>query len=97
MADGTEAVTREEEEAARPFALEAEEPGFLHSLAMWLADPQNKQSLLSNRRLRSAEVSLLSFPSLSERSGRRGVVRVGAGAEEEVDGLNAGTFFVSVG
>ena len=46
--------------AARPLA--AEEVDFGQSLAIWPGAAQNKQSLLSIRCLRSAGVSLLSFP-----------------------------------
>ena len=55
--------------AARAFALEAEEVFFGHSLALCPVPPQNMQRLLANRRARSSEVSLPSFPSLLERSG----------------------------
>ena len=54
--------------AARAFALEVEE-FFGHSLALCLVPPQNVQRLLANQRACSSEVSLLSFPSLLERSG----------------------------
>ena len=54
--------------AARAFALGVEE-FFGHSLALCPAPPQNVQRLLANQRACSSEVSLLSFPSLLERSG----------------------------
>ena len=54
--------------AAQAFALEVEE-FFGHSLALCLVPPQNVQRLLANQRACSSEVSLLSFPSLLERSG----------------------------
>ena len=55
--------------AARAFALEAEEMFFGHLLTLCPAPPQNMQRLLANQQAHSFEVSLLSFPSLLERSG----------------------------
>ena len=60
--------------------LEALEVGLGHSFAMRPAAPQNMQSILLKRRLRSTAVSLPSLPDFNKRSGL-GVAEV----EEEVE------------
>ena len=50
-------------------ALAAWEPDFGHSLALWPLPPQNMHKFCSNLCLRSSEVSLPSFLSLSKSSG----------------------------
>jgi len=54
--------------AVAALALAAREPDLGQSLALWPVAPQNMHRFISNLRLRSSEVSLLSLPSLSESS-----------------------------